>query len=427
MTWQITIHDHNTPMRILFIHQNFPGQFKHLAPALAAQGHEVVALGINKPEYPTPGVKTLLHRPRVQNPDGVKDAPLELRELHAKTTRGHSVARVLLKLKHDGFIPDLICAHSGWGEAFFIKDVFPQIPLLVYAEYYYGAIGGDTDFDPEFSKWSLESMERLRIKNTHLLQALMAADVGLSPTKFQRDCHPELLRQKIKVIHDGIDTSRFKPEPGAFVSMKKAGITLRPEDEVVTFVARELEPYRGYHSFMRALPQLMEQRPEAQIVIVGGSGVSYGAAPPESTTWKDAFLREVASRIDQKRLHFVGRLPHEVLTQLLQVSTAHVYLTYPFVLSWSLMEAMSIGCLIVGSRTGPVEEVIQQGKTGLLVDFFNPSEIANTVADALERRNELLPLRAAARQHIIKHYDLKTRCLPEQLKLVHTLAHTSQR
>ena len=386
-----------------------------------------MALGINKPEHLTPGVRVLLHRPRIQNHDGIKVAPIELRELHAKTTRGHSVARSLVKLKNEGFVPDLIYAHSGWGEAFFIKDVFPQVPLLVYGEYYYGAADGDAQFDPEFTKWTLESMERLRIKNTHLLHALMAADCGLSPTKFQRSCHPELLRHKIKVIHDGIDTPRFKPDPRAFVSMKKAGITLKPEDEVVTYAARELEPYRGYHNFMRALPQLMEQRPNAQVVVVGGSGVSYGAPPPEDTTWKEQFYREVAAQIDQKRLHFVGKLPHNVLTQLMQVSTAHVYLTYPFVLSWSLMEAMSIGCLIVGSRTGPVEEVIKHGQTGLLVDFFNPSEIANTVSEALARRKELLPLRTAARQHIVRHYDLNTHCLPAQIKLMHTIARTSKR
>ena len=409
-------------MKILFIHQNFPGQFKHLAPALAAQGHEVVGLGINKPEYPIPGVKVLLHRPRVHNPESVKSAPVELRELHAKTVRGHSVARSLTKLKHEGFVPDLIYAHSGWGEAFFIKDVFPQVPLLVFAEYYYGAANGDAYFDPEFSKWSLESMERARIKNTHLLHALTAADRGLSPMRFQRACHPELLQSKIEVMHDGIDTDRFVPNPNAFVSMKKAGITLRPEDEVVTFVARELEPYRGYHSFMRALPQLMALRSKAQIVVVGGSGVSYGAAPPAGATWKDVFYQEVASQIDQKRLHFVGKVSHEVLTQLMQVSAVHVYLTYPFVLSWSLMEAMSIGCLIVGSRTGPVEEVVRHGETGLLVDFFNPFEIANAVADALERRKEMAPIRAAARQLIVENYDLGKVCLPGQIRLVKTMA-----
>jgi hypothetical protein len=202
-------------MNILFIHQNFPGQFKHLAPALAAQGHHVVALGINKPEYPTPGVKVLLHRPRVQNP-GAKDTPQEFQELQAKTTRGRSVARTLDKLKHEGFIPDLICAHSGWGEAFFIKDVFPQIPLLVYAEYYYGAAGGDAHFDPEFSKWTLESMERLRLKNTHLLHALMAADCGLLPLRASArqhvikhyDLKTRCLPEQLKLLHRIAQTTK---------------------------------------------------------------------------------------------------------------------------------------------------------------------------------------------------------------------------
>ena len=412
-------------MKILFIHQNFPGQFKHLAPTMAAQGHEVIALGINKPEFATPGVKVILHRPRVPNPESLKDTPVELRELQAKTIRGHSVARVLTKLKQEGFVPDLIFAHSGWGEALYIKDVYPHTLLLVYAEYYYGAEDGDANFDPEFTRETLEGLERLRIKNTHLLHALIAAEHGLSPTLFQRDQHPALLRPKIRVIHDGIDTERFKPDPDAFVTLKSAGITLRPQDEVVTFVARELEPYRGYHQFMRALPQLMESRPNARIIIVGGSGVSYGAQPPQGTTWKEKFYQEVADRIDRKRLHFVGKVPHEVLTQLLQISSAHVYLTYPFVLSWSLMEAMSIGCLIVGSRTKPVEEVIKHERNGLLVDFFDPAAIAATVADALQRRNELTPLRAAARKHIVKHYDLKAQCLPAQIKLMHSLAKTT--
>jgi glycosyltransferase involved in cell wall biosynthesis len=414
-------------MRVLFIHQNFPGQFKHVAPALAAQGHEVVALGINKPAYPTPGVKVLLHRPRAPNPESAKAAPDELKELQAKTIRGHSVARALTRLRQEGFIPALICVHSGWGEAFFIKDVFPDVPLLVYAEYFYRSSGGDSDFDPEFSRKTLESLERLRLKNTHLIHGLLAADRGLSPTRFQRDCHPEVLRDKIEVIHDGIDTKRFVPDARAIVSLRKAGLTLRPKDEVVTFVARELEPYRGYHSFMRALPELLALRPNAQIVIVGGHGVSYGAPPPVGTTWKDLFLNEVAGRIDRKRVHFVGKLPHALLTQLMQVSTAHVYLTYPFVVSWSLMEAMSIGCLVVGSRTAPVQEVVEHGRTGLLVDFFDLSEIASTVADALERRTELQDLRKAARQHIVQHYDLKTRCLPAQLELLQRLAAPDKR
>ena len=405
-------------MKIIFIHQNFPGQFKHLAPALAAGGDEVIALGINRPAYATAGVRVILHRPQAANAEAFKEAPIDVQETLAKTTRGHSVARCLSRLKEQGFVPDVIVAHSGWGEAYFIKDVFPGVPLIVYAEYFYGTEGGDAYFDPEFTRSSLEGLERLRLKNTHLLHALVAADQGLSPTRFQRDRHPQLLRQKISVIHDGIDSERLKPNPGARVHLKRAGLDLGSTDEVVTFVARELEPYRGYHIFMRALPELLVLRPRLQVVVVGGHGVSYGAAPPAGTTWKDVFFNEVADRIDRRRVHFVGRLPHPVLTQLMQVSTVHLYLTYPFVLSWSLMEAMSIGCLIVASRTAPVEELIEHGRTGLLVDFFDAHQIALTVADALQRRAELIPLRRAARQHIVQGYDLKTRCLPAQVELL---------
>lgn len=409
-------------MKIVFVHQNFPGQFKHLAPALAAAGHQVVALSINKPAYPTPGVKVIFHRPKVAYADKLRDAPMEIQETEAKKARGHSVARCLAKMQHEGFIPDIIFAHSGWGEAYFIKDVFPKTPLIVYAEYYYQPDGGDAFFDPEFTKPTLEGLERLRLKGTHLLHALIAADKGLAPTCFQRDRHPELLRDKIEVIHDGIDTARFKPDAKATVALKRAGLVLSPSSEVVTFVARELEPYRGYHQFMRALPELQALRPEAQIVIVGGHGTSYGAAPPGGKTWKDIFLDEVDGRIDRKRIHFVGKLPHEILTQLMQVSSAHVYLTYPFVLSWSLMEAMSIGCLIVGSRTAPVAELIEHEETGLLVDFFDHHQLAVTVAEALQRRDELRPLRQAARQKIISQYDLHQCCLPAQIRLAYATA-----
>ncbi len=408
-------------MKIIFIHQNFPGQFRHLAPALARDGHQVLGIGINRPSHPTPGVKVILHHPQnLDKKSSIKPSD-ELQDHHAKVVRGQSVAQVLASLKAEGFVPDLICAHSGWGEAYFIKDVFPQTPLLVYAEYYYGGNGGDAHFDPEFSRWSLADEQRLRLKNTHLLHALIEADCGLSPTRFQRDRHPGELRSKIRVIHDGIDTDQFRPDPGASVSLKKAGLTLTRADEVVTFVARELEPYRGYHSFMRALPRLLALRPKAQAVIVGGSGVSYGAPPPGKQSWKDIFYREVADQIDPARVHFVGRVPHHNLTQLMQISSAHVYLTYPFVLSWSMMEAMSIGCLVVGSKTAPVEEFIEHEQTGLLVDFFSPTEIAETVADALKNRDKLQHLGAAARAHIAQHYDLQRHCLPAQMALLNAL------
>lgn len=402
-------------MKILFLHQNFPAQFRHLAPALAAQGHEVVALCVNEPAAPLPGVRHLRHQP--QAPQARQMAPRVL-ELHSRVSWGASALDAMRALRRDGFVPDLVFAHSGWGEALFVKDVFPACRFLVYAEYYFGLEGGDVGFDPEFDGQADPAARQLQLKNLPLAHALVHADRGVSPTAFQRDRHPPLLREKIELIHDGIDTSRFTPSPKAFIALQKAGLRLVPGDEVVTFAVRELEPYRGYHSFMRALPELLALRPNAHVIIVGGEGTSYGARPPVGKTWKQVFLDEVAPRLDMPRVHFVGKLRHQLLTQVMQVSAVHVYLTYPFVLSWSMLEAMSCGCLVVGSRTAPVQEVIEHGRNGLLVDFFNPGEIARTVAEALERRQELQPLREAARQEVVRRFDLNTVCLPAQLDLV---------
>jgi glycosyltransferase involved in cell wall biosynthesis len=410
-------------MRLLFVHQNFPGQFRHVATALAARGHEVVALGVNRTPEQFAGVQHLLYREPAGPEPADSGHPLAAatHELQVKVIRGEAAAQAMAAIKASGFEPDLVVAHSGWGEAFFAKDVFPKARLVVYAEYFYGGEGGDTGFDREFNEVTLASRQRVHMKNTHLLHALNDCDLAISPTEFQRDRHPAWARERIRVIHEGIDTQRFVANPQASVQLQVAGVTLRPGDEVVTFVARQLEPYRGYHVFMRALPLLQQLRPHARVVIVGGEGTSYGAAPPAGRTWKDIFLDEVKERLDLSRVHFVGRLPHEVLTQLMQVSATHVYLTYPFVLSWSLMEAMSIGCLIVGSDTAPVREVIEHGRNGLLTDFFDVERLARTTADALARRDELRPLRAQARRTIVERYDLQTKCLPAQVALLEGL------
>jgi glycosyltransferase involved in cell wall biosynthesis len=406
-------------MRFLFVHQNFPGQFKHVAAALAARGHEVVALGVNKPAAPVPGVRHVLYREGAKPPAaGTGALAGAMAELADKVGRGENAALAMQALKDGGFAPDVVVVHSGWGEAFFARDVFPLARHIVYAEYYYGGEGGDTGFDPEFSRPSLAASERVRIRNTHLLHALASCDVALAPTEFQKRRHPDWAQQRIRVIHEGIDTPRFRPDANASVQLQTAGVTLRPGDEVITFTVRQLEPYRGYHIFMRALPLLQKLRPQVRVVLVGGDGSSYSAQPPPGKTWKDIFLAEVAERLDMSRVHFVGRVPHAVLTQLMQVSAVHVYLTYPFVLSWSLMEAMSVGCLVVASDTEPVREVIEDGRNGLLTDFFDVEALAHRIADTLARRDQLAPLRAAARETIVGRYDLARHCLPAQLALL---------
>jgi len=402
-------------LRLLFVHQNFPGQFKHLAPALAAMGHTVKAMAIDGPGLP--------------NLDLVRYKPARgtSREIHpwaaefeTKVIRGEACAAAALKLKAEGFSPDVIVANPGWGESLFLKDVWPEARLLALIEFYYVARGLDYNFDPEFGGTDVARDARLRTKNAHMLLALEAMDWGVCPTQFQASTVPRTYRDRISVIFDGIDTGAVSPDASATLTVE--GRTFRAGDEVLTFVNRNLEPYRGYHIFMRALPEILEKRPNAVALIVGGDEVSYGAAAPDGKTWKQIFHDEVKARLDASRVFFLGRVPYAQYLKVLQVSRCHVYLTYPFVLGWSCIEAMSAGCLVLGSRTPPVEEVIAHGKSGLLVDFFDVKALASTVIEALGRPERYVPLREAARRAAIERYDLRSICLPQQIALVERLA-----
>lgn len=399
--------------RFLFIHQNFPAQFVHVARALAARGHEVVALGIEG--RPVEGVRFI----RYQVPAPPRASALDAaRDFETKVARGLACAAAMERLRQDGFQPDVVVAHPGWGEALFCKDVWPRARLVMYAEFFYGADGADYLFDPELSTDSLEQRTRLRLKNTVHLHALAAADTIYAPTRWQRDRLPAEYRGRTQVMFDGIDTQQAAPDPGASIELARAQVRLAAGDEVITFVNRNLEPYRGFHVFMRALPAILEQRPRAHCVIVGRDGVSYGAPPAGGGSWRDAMLKEVGARLPPGRFHFLGGIPYAAYLRVLQVSACHVYLTYPFVLSWSCMEAMSAACTVVGSRTGPVEEVITQGETGRLVDFFDGAALTREVVDVLEHREGLRALGERAREEMRQRYDLASVCLPGQLAIL---------
>ncbi len=408
-------------MKILVVHQNFPAQFLHLAPALAARGHEVRALTLRK-ELPEQWQGVRIHRYPIQRGSTPGIHPW-LTDIETKVVRGEAAFRAALALKAEGFVPDLLLAHPGWGESLFLKEVWPMAKLAVYAEFFYSGEGGDTGFDAEFPLTDVAGEHcRLRMKNLNNLLAMEQADAALSPTRWQASTYPLPFRERISVIHDGIDCDVLCPNPEVAFELAPGRVLTRA-DEVITFVNRNLEPYRGYHSFMRALPALLRARPRAQVLIVGGDDVSYGARPPAGRSWKQIFLDEVAGDIDHERVHFLGMLPRARFTALLQLSTVHVYLTYPFVLSWSLLEAMSTGCAIVASDTAPVREVIGHDVTGRLVDFFSPDVIAETVAGLLADAPARARLGAAARELACAQYDLRAICLPRQLAWVESLAH----
>ena len=402
-------------MKILFVHQNFPGQFLNLAPAMKARGHECLALTDfnNTRDLAIPVMKYKHDAPEVDA------AATRLgRNYTQMSDRGVTVARAAMQMRtQHNYIPDVIFAHSGWGEPLFLKEVWPEAKLLIYAEFYYRGRGADVGFDTEFTATSFDQVMIAQGRTTHLGQALLHADAGLSPTHWQASTYPEPLRRMIEVIHDGVNTSVLCPNPEATFTLP-TGKVVKAGDEVLTFVNRNLEPYRGYHIFMRALPDVLHARPEAEVVIVGGDEVSYGATPKGEKGWKEKILSEVRGRLPMDRVHFVGKVPYDQFVALCQVSRAHAYLTYPFVLSWSMIEAMAAGAHVVGSRTKPVEEVITDGHSGTLVDFFDVPGWSAALTDALADPAAHQAKRNAARATALAHYDLHSRCLPRLIKWV---------
>jgi glycosyltransferase involved in cell wall biosynthesis len=415
-------------LNLLFVHQNFPGQYKHLAPAMAKlPGHRVVAMHINATPA-MPGVETRRYTPQRGSTPGVHRW---VSDLETKVIRGEAAYHCARQLRDEGFTPDVIVAHPGWGESLFLKDVWPQAKLGIYCEFFYQSAGADVGFDPEFSSSTDEDACRLRLKNANYQLHFPIAQAGLSPTHWQKSGFPSPFREQIQVVHDGIDTARVSPRAEVSLQLKtNNGLRqLTRADELITFVNRNLEPYRGYHIFMRALPAILKARPNARVLIVGGEGVSYGAPPPGPADgkgaapkgWKPIFLNEVKDRIDLERVHFLGNIAYSQFVSLLQISTVHTYLTYPFVLSWSLLEAMSAGCAIVASDTAPVQEAIQDNETGWLVDFLDASALAEKVIALCQDPQRRQALGQAARRFAIDHYDLQTRCLPEQMRWVSSL------
>jgi len=409
-------------MKILFIHQNFPGQYKHLAPLLARQGHHCVALTLRVKEAMTwQGVRVIPYA--LPKREGQALHPW-LVDFDSKLTRGEACWRAARALKERGYAPDLILAHPGWGESLFLRDVWPEARLGLYCELYHLAGWPHQGFDPEFPSADPEAEPlRIRMKNINNHLHFAEAHAGISPTRFQADTFPEPFRERITVSHDGIDTLRACPAPDVRLEVAGAG-TLTRADEVITFVNRNLEPYRGYHVFMRALPRLLRERPGVRVLIVGGDEVSYGAPPPKGQTWKQIFIDEVRGRIPTphwERVHFMGRIPYDRFLRLLQVSRVHVYLSYPFVLSWSLMEAMACEVAIVAGDTVPVREVIAQDETGRLVDFFDTEALVAEVCALLEDRSARQHLGRNARALIRRDYDLRSICVPRQLDWVQGL------
>ncbi len=400
-------------MRIIFIHQNMPGQFKHLAPQMAAAGHDVIFI-TKRNDINLPGVRRITYN---LGREAKTHGHVYIHQLDEQILYGQAVARVLTELKSQGFVPDVICAHSGWGEALFTKEIFPDTPTQIFSEFFYRAVGSDINFETK-EDVSYDRMCRSRMRNTHMALTCLDADALIAPTVWQWQQHPAMMRERMSVIHDGINTQKCAPNPSVTFDLP-TGQTLSRDDEVITYMSRNLEPYRGFHHFMEIVGELQRRRPKAHILIIGGDEISYGSKPEDAANWRESMLAK--HHVVPSRVHFLGRIPYDDYIKFLQISRVHVYLTYPFVLSWSSMEAMSVGCTIAASSTPPVREVMQHDDNALLFDFHKPTEMLETVCRLLDDAALCNRLGKAARQTIVNNYDLNTICLPQQMAILDQL------
>jgi len=404
-------------MNYLFIHQNFPAQYRHVVRHLADQPGNQIYFITQPNDNAMRGVEKLTYAKDQRPPVNCHAYAAEIeRAIHT----GATVADVCRMLKDQGFKPDLIVGHSGWGETLFVKDVFPDVPVLANFEFYYHAQGVDVGFDPEFAS-IFSDASRLRARNGVNLLAFQGTDWGHCATDWQRSLYPPEMHSRLSALHEGVDTDLVRPNPRARFKLPGSHRTLTRRDEVITYVARNLEPYRGFHVFMRTLPEVLRRRKHAQVLIVGGDGTSYGTPPAPRSTYRGMMLQELGERLDLSRVHFLGMLEYEAYLALLQVSSVHVYLTYPFVLSWSFIEAMACGCLMIGSSTPPVLEVLSDGVNGFAVDFFDSSALAARIDEALQQPQKMQRLRNAARATAVERFDLKRVVLPQWLALFEDL------
>ena len=382
-------------MRLLLIHQNFPGQFRQLAPHLEQRGHELVAIASHKRQIALKGLVL-----RYEEPEGLKGVSLGTQIWHEGLGRASLVAHLCKKLDEDGWRPDLILAHSGWGETLGLKEVWPTVPQILWPELWVRPEHGGYGVDPLKPSPGLDSRLEQLGRNALTRTAMSGACSWVMPTTHQAQSLPAEFRdQRLHVIHEGIDTRLARPNPK--VSFEVRGVPIDRTVPTITFVNRNLERLRGFDMFMRSLPLIQRQHTQVRVLIVGDNEAGYGGGGDHQQPLRQRMLEELNGQLDMSRIHFLGRVPHPVLMALLQASWVHVYLSYPFVLGWSLLEAMACGCSIVGSRGMPVEEVIDHNVEGYLVPMDDPRALAQEVLKMLASSDDRARFSAAARRRAL--------------------------
>lgn len=445
---------HGKGLKLLFIHQNFPAQYFHIALHYAADpANTVVAVGEAanlRQRQALPGVIYLGYDlpPAAQASNAHTHHYVRRHEMNVR--RGQAVARLLAQMREQGFDPDVICVHPDWGEALFIRLIWPQAPILAYAEHYDDPNGPLLDFDPAFPATPDMRCMALAANATRAISFADATHLQ-TPTRFQWQKLPPVFRAHASLLYDGINTRAFRPDPAAalvlaaqatapargaggeyddafaaaplpaWFPMRQTALKLTRAEPVVTFISRTLEPFMGWPAFARAIPLIQAQCPQAHFVIVGRTSDGYGPPPPNGANWRDLYLEEIRDRADLPRLHFLGTVTPEVICHVLALSRAHVYLVYPFSLSYSPVEAMSSAAPLVLSDTAPAREIADDGVEALFVDFHSPEAIAEAVLRLLRDPALAARLGQAARARALARYGRDV-WLPRWKGVIETLA-----
>ena len=411
--------------KILFVHQNFPAQFKNIADHLYGEGYEISAvissLNTNNQNAKYRIIRYDIHRSSKIEYDLLSD-------FEAKVIRAEAVYLCCKDYAAGGFKPDIIYFHPGWGESTFLKALWPSAKLLMYCEYFTGEHNEDLFYgNNDAHVLDEKSLLKIVIKKSNLLLNLANFDLGISPTLFQKKTFPKEYQRKIETIHDGVDTSYFSPSDQVEICINrdKRTYTFDKDSEVLTFVNRNMEPYRGINSMVRAIPSLLQLRPNLSIFLIGEPGKGYGPAPDGgkygAKNWREIILEEIDPQMrpdDWERVFFLGTVPKNFYRSCLQLSSCHVYLTYPYILSWSLLEAMSMGCSIVASDNAAVREFIEDDINGTIVDFFDVPGLVRACVNTLTDRVHSQEFGILARRKIVAEYDLESIILPKLSRIL---------
>lgn len=403
-------------MRILFVHCNYPAQFRHLARHYGQQSqHQVVFLSKGHEWTARELEGVARHSYSLQREPNSQLCHPYLKRMESAVLHGQGALRKALQLRQQGFEPDVIVGHSGFGNTLFLKEVWPDARFIGYFEWFYRSSGSDVGYGRN-EVVSPDTSLRVHTYNAPITMDLALCDTALCPTQWQADQFPAALRHRLQVVFDGIDTDVFRPHSQRPAGLQLEQLNIPPDVPLVTYVTRGFEPYRGWPQVAEGLSLLLQRNPHCQVLLVGSDEVAYGSARSDGKTWRQWGLEEFP--LDPDRVHTLPALQYDEYLQVLQASWVHVYWSVPFILSWSLMESLSTGCCVVASATPPVLEVIEDGHNGTAVDFHDTETMAAQIDRLLRDRNSAHKLGSEARRSIMeKGYSLND-CLPKQIQII---------